>query len=207
MTMHIDQIRRDALGLWLRGMRLPLTVAERIARPADAKSWPPAVAFARVEASVTGVVGRLTGDQTLIARANLEGAEADQRDQALAKTAEAEAARVEARKKAEAREATLARQRELAEERASEKERQVEQDKREAEQQVAQEKARKQAATRKQAASRKKAIETQAAKAEADRLRKEAQTLRAKQKAVDAEGTVLDLDKAVRTKKAKRKAS
>ena len=92
------------------GCALPLTVVERIARPADVNSWPPAVAFARVEASVKGVVGRLTGDQTLIALADLQEAENRQREQAVAKAAEAEATRAEARQKAEAREATLRRQ-------------------------------------------------------------------------------------------------
>ncbi len=72
--MEISQIRRDALNLWLQSVRLPLTAAERIARPEDAASWPPAVAFTKVEAGVNGFVGRITGDQTLIGLANLQRA-------------------------------------------------------------------------------------------------------------------------------------
>lgn len=206
--MNISQIRRHALGLWLQGVRLPLTAAERIARPADTdpENWPPTVAFTRAEAAVKGFVGRVTGDQTLIGLSNLQRAEATQREQALAKRSIADATRVEARETAEAKEETLARQREQAEERAEKRERQLEQDKRDAEHRVAQEKAEKEAAVDKQAAARQDAIDAQATKVEADRLRKEAQALQAKRQAVEAEGAVLDLDKAVRAKKAARKA-
>ena len=157
MTLEINQIRREALGLWLQGVRLPLTAVERIARPADAANWPPAVAFARAEAAVKGFVGRLTGDQTLIGLGNLQRAEAAQREQAVAKTAEAEATRAEARREAEARESDLERQRQQAEQRAEDRERKVEQDKRDAQQQVAQQKTKKEAATRQQVAARKDA--------------------------------------------------
>ena len=46
--MDIDQIRRDAFSLWLRGIRLPLTAAEAtVKRGQDATSWQPALAFRR----------------------------------------------------------------------------------------------------------------------------------------------------------------
>jgi len=204
--MEIDQIRRDALGLWLRGVRLPLTAVERLARPEEAASWPPAVAFAKGEAAVKGLVGRLTGDQVLIGVANLQRAEVSQRQQVVAKQLEAEATRAEARLAGDVREAGLERQRQQAEQRAQDRQQKLEQDKRAAEQRVAQRAAKKQAVARKQAAARQNAIDAQATKAEAGRLRKEAQALQAKKRAVEAQGAVLDLDKAIRTKKAARRA-
>ena len=96
MTMDIDQIRRDALSLWLRGIRLPLTVAEAtVKRGQDTTSWPPALAFEKTEAAIKAFVGGIVRDDTLIGAANLQRAEVAQREEALAKRAEAEATRAE----------------------------------------------------------------------------------------------------------------
>ncbi len=204
--MAIDQIRRNALSLWLQGLRLPITAAERIAQPSDPAAWPPAVAFRRVEAGVNGFVGSVTRDQILIGLANLQRAEVEQRETAAAKAAEAEETRAEARRTAEAKEAELERQREQAERRADEREERAEREAKEAEAEVAQRAAEKKAAARKQSTARKSALETQAAKSETVRLRKEAEALQKKEQAVRAEGTVLELDDAVRAKKAARRA-
>jgi hypothetical protein len=207
MIMDTKQIRRDALALWLRGLRLPLTTVETLTkRGEDASSWPPAIAFEKVEAAVKGTIGRITRDDTLIAMASLQQTEVTQREQSLAKKAEAEATRAEVRREAEANQAELERERRQAEHRAKEREQQLEQDKRRAQQQVEQQTAKKKGAVRKQAAARTKAIDAQATKAEADRLRKEADALRAKERAVAAEGEVLELAKAERATKAARRA-
>lgn len=203
--MAINQISRQALGLWLKGLRLPLTAAERIARPSDAATWPPAVAFTKVEAGVNGFVGTLTRDQTLIGLANLQRAEVEQREKAAAKAAEADETLAAAKQRAEAEEAELERQRDQAERRAAEREQQAEHEAQAAAERVEREASKKKAAARKQSAARKSAVETQAAKSETVRLRKEAEALEKKEQAVKAEGTVLDLDKAVRAKKAARK--
>jgi hypothetical protein len=205
MSMDIDQIRRDTLNLWLRGVRLPLTAVEAVTKQ-DAASWPPALAFSEGEATVKRFVGRLTGDQVLVGLANLQRAEVLQRREALALQADAVATREEARREAEADQAELERRRQQAEARAAERERKAEEDRRRAEAEVARKEADAKAAARKQAGTRQDAIDAAATKAEAARLRKEQQALRSKEQAVAAQRNVLDLDDKVRAKKAARKA-
>ncbi len=205
--MDIAQIRRDALVLWLQGLRLPLTAAEAVLkRGDDTANWPPAIAFEKVEAAVKEAVGNVVRDDILLDMARLQRAEAAQRLEGIAKRADAEATRAEARRTAEAKAADLDRQREQAERTAHGRQQRLAEERRQAEQQVAQKAARKKAATRTQAAARKRAVEKAATKAEADRLRKEADSLRAKKQAVDAEGKVHQLDRKVQAKKAARRA-
>jgi hypothetical protein len=207
MTMDTAKIRRDALALWLQGLRLPLTAAEAVLkRGEDTASWPPAIAFEKVEATVKDAVGNLMRDDTLVGMARLQRVEVAQREQALSKRAEAEATRAEARRTAAAKAADVERQREQADRAADEREQRLDEERRRADQQVAQKAARKKAATRKQAAARKEAVDKAATKAEADRLRKEADSLRAKKQAVAAQGKVLELDREVQAKKGARRA-
>lgn len=206
--MHIDQIRRDTLSLWLRGIRLPLTVAEAtVKRGQDTTSWPPTLAFAKAEVAVKTFVGGLVHDDTLIGAANLQRAEVAQREGALAKRAEAEATRAEVAREADATAARLEAEHERVEETAAQREQRLADDRRKAEQEVTQAAAKKRATTRQQAATRADAIDKTATKAEATRLRQEAEALRAKERAVQAQGEALDLDRKVRAKKAARKAS
>ena len=192
MTMDTAKIRRDALALWLQGLRLPLTAAETVLkRGEDTASWPPAIAFEKVEAAVREAVGNLVHDDILVGMARLQRAEVAQRLAGPRQASRRRSHGAEARRTAEAKAADLERQREQAERAADEREQRLDEERRQAEQQVAQKAARKKAATRKQAAARKEAVNNAATKAEADRLRKEANALRAKKQAVDAKGKVL----------------
>lgn len=205
--MNTAKIRRDALALWLQALRLPLTVAETVLkREDDSASWPAAIAFEKLEAAVKDAVGNLMRDDTLVGMAHLQRAEVAQREQALAKRADAEATRADARRTAQARTADLERQREQAERAADERDQRLEGERRDAEQQVSQKAARKKAAARKQAAARKEVVAKAATKAEAEHLRKKSDSLRAKKQAVDAQGRVLELDRKARAKKAARRA-
>jgi hypothetical protein len=208
MTMDIDQIRRDALSLWLRGIRLPLTVVEAtVRRGQDTTSWPPALAFEKTEVALQAFVGGLVHDDTLLGAANLQRAEVARREEALAKRAQAEATRAEVSREAKATAAELEAERQRTEETAAQREQRLADDRRTAEQKVTQAAAKKRAATRRQAASRADAIDKTATKGESARLRKEAEALRAKERAVQAKGEALDLDRKVRAKKAARRAS
>ena len=205
--MDIDQIRRDALSLWLRGLRLPLTVAEAtVKRGQDTTSWPPTLAYEKAEGAIRAFVGGLVRDDTMIGGANLQLAEVVQREEALAKRAEADATRAEVAREAEAEAARLEAERQRSEETAAQREQRLAEDRRKGEQKVAQAAATKRAAARKQAAARADAIDKTATKAEATRLRKEADALRAKERAVQTKGEALELDRKVRAKKAARKA-
>lgn len=204
--MDIAKLRRDALALWLRGVRLPLTAVERFAAPSDEPaSWPPAIAFEKLEAGVKDAIGRATGDEVLVGLANLQRTEVAKREEALAKRAAAEQTRHEARVEAQEAEAELARERRAAAERDRRRHEQVEAREREAKAAAARRASAKRTSAKKAAATRTKAVDAAAQQAEAARLRKEERALQAKAAAVEAEGEVLDLDKAVRAKKAIRK--
>ncbi|MFP5255639.1 MAG: hypothetical protein ACLGI8_07285 [Acidimicrobiia bacterium] len=203
--MDLAQLRRNALSLWLRGARLPLTAVERFAAPREAPaSWPPAIAFEKLEATVKDAVGRATGDDVLVGLANLQRTEVAKREEALAKRAAAEQTRTETREDAREAEAELARERKAVVERDRRRQEQIEAQERQAKSAVARRTSAKRANAEKAASARKKAVDAATQKAEAARLRKEERALEVKAAAVEAEGRVLDLDKAVRAKKAAR---
>jgi len=206
--MELAKIRRHALSLWLRGVRLPLTVAERALAPReDPASWPPAIAFEKVEATIKEAVARATGDEVLHGMAHLQRTEIDKREEALAKRAEAETTRAEAREELSRAEADLDREREQAAARARRREEQIDRKERAARSAVARRATAKKATAKRAAAARAKAVDRAEATADAARLRKEQRALQAKAEAVGAEGEVLELDEAVRTSKAARQSS
>jgi hypothetical protein len=194
------------LTLWLRSVRWPLTVAETVVRRGDAKrAWPPALAFEMFEGAVKDVVGRITRDDTLVELAALQRAEVAQRRRAVALENEAASTRTEVQQDVEAEQARLAERRTEAQRRSQEQEARAEADRQKAKRALEQRNARKRSAAKAKAATTAKRIDEEATAAEAARLRKNAQALRAKEKAVAAQGKVLDLDKAVRAKRAARR--
>jgi hypothetical protein len=201
----MNQIRRSALTVWLRSVRLPLTLVETVVRRRDNGAWPPALAFGMFEGTVKDVVGRITRDDTLIELAALQRAEVAQRRRAMILEAEATSTTVAVREEAEANEARLAVQRKEADRRSREREAQAEADRQKAKRAVDQRSVKRRAAAKATAATRATAIDQDATSADAVRLRKNAQALRAKEKAVAARGKVLDLDKAVRARKSARR--
>lgn len=205
--MDRNTLTRRATLTWLEAMRLPLTAAERIATRTGRKETTsgPAAAFGLFEAKVKDTVGRLTADDTLQGLARLQRAELRERLEAAEKQLEAQATREKALAEADHREAALERQREEIELRAAQREQELEQQRAEAKRAVAAESAKKQAAQRDAAAKTQRHLDDQATRAEAERLRVEAEALKAKEQAVAAQGAVLDLDRAVKTKKAARK--
>jgi hypothetical protein len=206
--VDVNQIRRQSLGLWLKTVRFPLTLTETFVRRGDGtESWAPALAFATFEGTVKEVVGRITGDDTLVGLAKLQRAEITQRRRAVELHTEAATTVAETRRAAEDQRAQLERQREEADERSREAARQVEFDRENARRAVERGTATKRTANKATAATRAKTIQKAAAKADSDRLRKEGQALRAKKQAVAAKAEVVDLDKAVRAKKATRRAN
>ena len=206
--MNVNQIRRRSLDLWLQSVRLPLTLTEAVVGRSDEnESWPPAVAFATFEGTVKEFVGRMTHDETLVEVANLQRAEITQRQRAAELRAEAAATADKTRRHAEEEHARLERQREEADEQTREAQHQVEVERQNAKRVLERTTATKRTANKATAATWAKTIDKAATKAEADRLRKEAQALRAKKQAVRTQGDVVDLDKAVRAKKAARRAN
>lgn len=205
--MNIAQIRRDALALGIRGVRLPLTAAEAILQNGqDTSDWPPTLAFERAEAAVTELVGKLWNDHTLLASSQLQRAAATQREEAAVKRAEAEAKRMGSRRRADEKAAQVDADRRRAQEAAAQRQRSLADERRRAEQKIEQTAVNKRATTRKQTAAQINTIEKVEAQAEAERLRDEAEALRLKEHVVDAQDKMLDLEREVRAKKAARRA-
>lgn len=205
--MNVHTVQQHALSLWLKGARLPLTVTENVVkRGEDTANWPPSIAFEKVEASIKGTLGRLTGDDHLVGLANLQRTEVDKRLEALTKKTEADARRGAARREAARTGEQLEEQREAVEERAARRKKRLAAEKREARREVEERATKRKAATRKAAAAHDEVTDRKARQAEAERLAAEAEALELEAEAVDAKGELLDLDKAIEAKRAARRA-
>ena len=205
--MDTKTLRHSALDLWLKGVRLPLTAVEAVAvRGSDTSAWRPAIAFEKVEATVKDAVGRITRDEELVGLARLQRAEVAKREEALVKRDVATSLREESRRAALAERAEIEERRDAAEERAQAREDRLEEERAAAARQAEAKASKKKAAAKKAAESRKEATARKATKVKAEQLREEADSLRVKEQAVEARGDVLELDAAVRAKKAARRA-
>lgn len=207
VTSGAQVLPRTALDLYLRTVRLPVTLAARATGQQDNAQWPPALAFESVQATVEGTVGEWLRDPALVERSRLRqeklaqlrkaGAleEIAEQEQAEAKQ-EYEERTEEARDAARAAEKRAAARKAQAEEKAAAQARQAE----------------KQAAARKQAAEEAEAArEKQVDRAERSRtlaaLDEESKALAAEAKAQDAQAAADDVEHAIETSKAVRKAT
>lgn len=206
--MQVTRIHRQAVQFGLWGARLPLTLADRVLARGqdDTSTWLPNVAFDKVEAGVKDIVGRATGDDTLVTAARLQRAE-------IARLESARAARVHATKvvddaqaAAQGRREELDGRREAVEAAADEGERRIDDAEREAEQRAAKEADAKRSATRTTAAKRRQAVGRQAARTDVQRASSRGEALRAQKGAVRARGKALELDGAVQAKKSSRRS-
>lgn len=205
--MNVHTIQQHALSLWLKGARLPLTVAENVVkRGEDTANWPPSIAFEKVEASVKGTLGRITGDDHLVGLANLQRTEVEKRVEALEKQTEAEVRRAAASREEARTRQELDEQREVAAETAAQRKQRLAAEKRQARREVEDRAGRRKTATRKAAAAHDEVTDRKARRAEQDRLAAEADALEVEARAVEAEGELLALDDAVEAKKAARRA-
>jgi len=202
--MNVKEIRRWSLDLWLQSVRLPLTMTEAVVRRDDG-TWAPALAFDTFEGTVKGLVGRLTHDDTLVELARLQRTEISHRREAVQLRAEAESIDVQARHDAAEQHDALDEDRKVAEEQARQAKRRLEAERDEAKRTLEARTVQKRTANRTAAAARDKTVQREATKADANRVRKDAAALRAKEKAVAAQGEVLDLDEAIRAKKTNRR--
>lgn len=202
---NLQTIPRTIVRSYLRLGRLPLDAAESVFNKDGAEDWAPTLAFDAAEATVLQAVGSFLKDDELVTQGRLAEARVTQLRRAAEleakageKRAEADAEyreRVETDQERRARIAREADQREtaLAQEQARK-------------QREADERARKQAdAARKVEAAQQKAVEKSERAARRTRVAAEQEALADEKRAVQADQTVLDLDKALRTTKAVRK--
>jgi flagellar biosynthesis GTPase FlhF len=190
VTTQLKTVPRTVVGAYLRAARLPLTVAERIAKQQGNAQWPPALAFESVEAGVETVLGAFLKDDALVDKGRLRQAKVAQLRKAAELETVAEQARAEADQTFEQRREQAQVKRAAAERTAETREQQLEREARQREQAAEQKAAKKATAAREAAQAQEKAIRRQERVAKAEALSKESEALGAAKKAVDAEETV-----------------
>jgi hypothetical protein len=198
-------VPRAVVNGYLRAGRLPITIAERIAGQKGNESWPPALAYERLEAGVEAIAGSLLGDAALTEAGRLRQARVSKLREAAELQTVAAVAREEAREQQHERKAEIAEKRKqtlrVAAEREQAAERQAEQQKRRVETAAA----RKKSAARSAQAAQEKAIERRERATRVEALKAETEALDSADKALAAEETADLIDKTIEGNKEARK--
>jgi uncharacterized protein with WD repeat len=203
---NLQTFPRTIVRTYLQAARLPLTAAEQVFNKTQTEDWAPTLAFDTLEAEVLQFVGSALKDEELLQQGRLVRAKVAQLKKAAELEATAEAKRAEAdadyRDRVDADRATKQRIEQQADQREAALAQEKARKKREAD-----ERARKQAeASRKIEAAQEKQLAKQERAASKTRIAAEQRVLADERKAVAAEEQVLDLDQALRSTKAARKA-
>ena len=203
---NLQTIPRTVVRTYLQAARLPLTAAEQVFNKTQTEDWAPTLAFETLEAQVLELAGNALNDEELRQQGRLVRAKVAQLKKAAELEAEAAAKRAEAdaeyRDRKRADEQARARVEEQADQREAAIKAEKARKKREAD-----EKARAKAETsRKIEAAQQKQLTKQERAAAKTRITAEQQAIAEERKALAAEEQVLDLDAALETTKAVRKA-
>lgn len=105
----IRTLPRATFNAYLRALRLPVSVAERITRQQGNDSWPPTLAFEKLEARLETLAGSLLRDEELIEVGEQRDAKVVKLLEAKALKAAAEFEKDEAREEKRRKEAEIAR--------------------------------------------------------------------------------------------------
>jgi hypothetical protein len=190
---------------YLRALRIPVSAAERLARQQGNESWPPSLAFERLEAKVEGAAGIVLRDDELLQAATLREAKIAKLKEAQTLKAASDVERENAREKQRKREAEVAVQRgkaaRVADERKRAIENEAERKKRDAEQAAA----KKERAVKAQERTQKEAIERRERATKAAALRAESEALDLTDEALEAREKVDLIDKTLEGNKEARK--
>jgi hypothetical protein len=196
VTITSTAIPRTIVKLGLRGIRLPLSIAELVGERAglDVAGSPPVAFYNEVEGQAKQVIGRLLQDEQLSSEGRRQASASQHRieGQVFSKRAE------EVREGADARlQETMAQAEESRDEieaRAEERKAEIQRQEEEAKAEARQRAQKRQQAVRQAAKSREKAVEAKERKAELARLKAEAEALEKANEAVQAEKVVTAID-------------
>jgi hypothetical protein len=193
--MELKEIPRTWVRSYVQLVRLPLTAAERVVKPAEPEVWPPAVAFDALEAGIKQFAGTVLRDNELVEEGRVKQAKVSAARRAVELEADAEQReqrdeqlREQVRQEADRPEDELARQRAERQRKADEEARRKEQA----------------AAKAEQAAD--KVIARQDRAARSTKVRAEREALAKEKTAAAAKSDVLALDAELEATKAVRKA-
>ena len=203
---NLQTIPRTVVRTYLQAARLPLTAAEQLFKKTDADDWAPTLAFETLEGEVLHFLGNALNDEELRQQGRLVRAKVAQLKKAAELEAEAEAKRAEADAVYRDRKRADEQARQRVEQQADQREHAIKAEKARKKQE-ADEKARKQAeAARKVETAQQKQLTKQERAAAKTRIAAEQRVIAEERKALAAEEQVLDLDAALQTTKAIRKA-
>jgi hypothetical protein len=201
---NLSTIPRTVVRTYLQAARFPLTTAESVLKTDD--SWPLTLAYDAVEATVLQRLGDLLNDEELSQQGRLVEAMVAQLRKAAKLEAEAAARRTEAEAEFRDRRNADEAARRRVEAQANERERELAAEKAR-KQQAADEKARAKAkAAAKVEAVEEKIVTKTEREAKKTRIAAERKALAEERGALAAEQQVIDLDAAIETTKAVRKA-
>src|SRR5438270_116732 len=78
ITDRIRVVPRGVVGTYLRAGRLPITVAERVARKQGDEKWAPTLAYEKLQAGVETRIGKFLRDEELAAKGRLREEKVEQ---------------------------------------------------------------------------------------------------------------------------------
>src|SRR3954451_17936091 len=130
ITDKVRVVPRGVVGTYLRAGRLPLTLAERVARKQGDEKWAPTLAYEKLQATVESRLGNILRDEELAAKGRLRGEKVSQ----LKRSAKLETIAEEQREVADE---TFERRREQAQRKRTDAERKAQQREDELERQAA----------------------------------------------------------------------
>ncbi|MFL6239469.1 MAG: hypothetical protein ACJ735_08295 [Actinomycetes bacterium] len=207
VTDRIRVVPRTIVGTYLRAGRLPVTVAERVARQQENESWAPAVAYETLQAGVETRIGKLLRDEELAAKGRLREEKVAQLRRAAKLEAVAEGQREVADETFEQRREQAEHKRAAAAQKADQREAELERQAEVRERKVQDKAAKKASNARELKLQQDKAIERRERLAKSEALAKESEALTAAREALDAERTVDVIDDTLEGTKEARKTS
>jgi len=207
ITERIRVVPRGVVGTYLRAGRLPLTVAERIARKQGDEKWAPTVAYEQLQAGVETQFGKFLRDEELATKGRLRGEKVAQLKRAAKLETIAEGEREVADESFERRREQAERKKVEAERKADKREQELERQAQVRERKAQEKAAKKASAAQELKQQQDKAIERRERVAKSQALAKESEALTAAKKALDAERTVDTIDDTLEGTKQARKTS
>lgn len=200
-------IPRQVVRLSLRGIRLPIALAEHLTERAgfDISSLSPITAYDSVEAQAKMAIGRVLGDEALIREGEQQEKSVRHRQGAEFLSERADEMREEADERLDERAERAERSRRQVHRQADQRREEIHEQE-EAARREAEEKARKREEAVRQAEKvREKALEAKERQAELERIQAEAEALEKESEAVEAERVVTAIDEHLEAKKSARR--
>jgi colicin import membrane protein len=190
MMPTIRTLPRSTFNAYLRALRLPVTVAERVAGQRDNESWAPALAFEKLEARLETIAGSLLRDEELRDAGEQRDAKVLKLKEAQALEAAAEYERTQARQEQRDKEAEIARQRKQTARAARERKDSAQAAAAKRKQAAESAAAKREAEARKKEAAQQKVIDRNERAGKAEALRSESEALDLTDEALEAKETV-----------------